>query len=238
MAHFIYYYDKTGRRYEGKIRKCFKCGKEEIIRANNTGLICQSCIRPYRDVVYYSKGKKYPGRKRVCRDCGKESLIRLTNKAEYCELCRGRHTKSCVRNDEIFVDRGRCRSRAKKIACTRCKKIMIVRNDSTRRTTLCLPCSKFKTGEGIYRNIAYKFLEKKCAICNTLFDIHVHHRDNNRKNNDISNLLPLCNYCHMKIHRYLKSGKTEKQAIGLISMRNKLKNNTNSQGIYISDSKV
>lgn len=40
-----------------------------------------------------------------------------------------------------------------------------------------------------------------CSQCNSTRNIHVHHIDENRKNNEISNLRVLCASCHMTVHR-------------------------------------
>lgn len=50
----------------------------------------------------------------------------------------------------------------------------------------------------IYNNI-YKI--KVCAHCGTSDNIHIHHVDENWKNNGIKNLQALCNSCHVKHHR-------------------------------------
>lgn len=50
-----------------------------------------------------------------------------------------------------------------------------------------------------------KYPEKaKCLECfyeqKYTFDIEIHHKDGNHKNNKIENLIPLCRLCHMKKH--------------------------------------
>jgi len=52
---------------------------------------------------------------------------------------------------------------------------------------------------GIDQTIYRKFLKESCEICNNVAKI-VHHKDKNRKNNEISNLLSVCHRCHHKIH--------------------------------------
>lgn len=45
------------------------------------------------------------------------------------------------------------------------------------------------------------FIVDHCSKCNSKRNIHVHHIDENRKNNELSNLQVLCASCHMKKHR-------------------------------------
>lgn len=58
-----------------------------------------------------------------------------------------------------------------------------------------------------YRAMAFKYYPHKCAICGWDEDgqiLEAHHIDENRKNNDINNLMLLCPICHRKLtsHRY------------------------------------
>lgn len=45
-----------------------------------------------------------------------------------------------------------------------------------------------------------KLLENHCKLCNNPNDLEVHHLDENRDNNQPSNLLTLCKNCHMQLH--------------------------------------
>lgn len=202
----------------------------------------------YMGLYYFSKNKKYLGRLRKCLDCGIEEIVRKSNKSQYCKICSQRHKKSCVRDDEVFVQRGlRRRQRGKILKCEKCGKERFVRSDAKYKTNLCSSCSSSLTfkrvgkvtgklrktfGQNIYRNIAYKIVEKKCLICFSRKKVVVHHIDGNRLNNDISNLFPACRSCHFTLHKYYEKGKTHTQAFGLIRMRLKLKNNTGSSGEY------
>jgi 5-methylcytosine-specific restriction endonuclease McrA len=59
-----------------------------------------------------------------------------------------------------------------------------------------------KFGGDSYRGIALVNKEHKCEICNEILDIvdiHVHHKDENRKNNDLNNLQILCVKCHLTV---------------------------------------
>jgi hypothetical protein len=51
-----------------------------------------------------------------------------------------------------------------------------------------------------YRKICFKYHKKECIICNEVNIVHAHHFDVNRKNNNPSNLLPLCPTHHKYMH--------------------------------------
>ena len=53
---------------------------------------------------------------------------------------------------------------------------------------------------------------KACAHCGAKERLHVHHRDENPRNNEPSNLLTLCASCHKKSHspNYTDEGRTRK----------------------------
>ena len=54
--------------------------------------------------------------------------------------------------------------------------------------------------EDYYRRIAFENLPKRCAICEAKDRLEVHHKDKNRKNNELSNLMILCTQCHKNVH--------------------------------------
>ena len=62
--------------------------------------------------------------------------------------------------------------------------------------------SSYKNGITTYRKTAYTYYEKKCFTCKSKKNIEIHHKDFNRKNNEIENLVPLCCSCHMKLHNF------------------------------------
>ena len=60
-----------------------------------------------------------------------------------------------------------------------------------------------------YLKIAKEHLEWKCDMCgkpntNDNFDLVVHHKDKNNKNNELSNLHILCQSCHSKLHTQMR----------------------------------
>ena len=52
----------------------------------------------------------------------------------------------------------------------------------------------------IYRLKAFERLPPYCAVCDSLKNLQVHHKDENRRNDSIYNLLIVCEKCHRKIH--------------------------------------
>lgn len=64
----------------------------------------------------------------------------------------------------------------------------------------------FKHGLGIYREKALKHYPPKCRICDygIVKVLEVHHKDKNRKNNNIENLDVLCPTHHMEYHRGIR----------------------------------
>lgn len=51
-----------------------------------------------------------------------------------------------------------------------------------------------------YRTIAFQHHEEKCVVCGFDKIVAVHHIDENRQNNDPSNLIPLCPNHHEMVH--------------------------------------
>ena len=63
----------------------------------------------------------------------------------------------------------------------------------------------WKNGESSYRNILKREgIKARCNLCGTKDErvLTVHHKDRNRNNNKISNLIWLCLNCHYLVHRY------------------------------------
>lgn len=62
-----------------------------------------------------------------------------------------------------------------------------------------------------YRRISLEKLKQECHRCGTHKNLCVHHKDRNRRNNNISNLQMLCKSCHSKEHNRSKNfGKRNK----------------------------
>jgi hypothetical protein len=62
--------------------------------------------------------------------------------------------------------------------------------------------SRYNNGSN-YREIALRFYPAICVMCGYKKDsriLQVHHRDENRKNNEPGNLVVLCRNCHAEVH--------------------------------------
>ena len=65
--------------------------------------------------------------------------------------------------------------------------------------------NNWKNGEASYRNIMKRAgIPAICALCNSADHrvIIVHHKDKNRLNNVLENLVWLCRNCHFLVHHY------------------------------------
>lgn len=65
----------------------------------------------------------------------------------------------------------------------------------------------YKNGEASYRDRAFRNYDHVCSACGWDEDsdiLEVHHIDEDRGNNDLSNLIILCPICHRKVssHKY------------------------------------
>lgn len=115
-------------------------------------------------------------------------------------------------------------SRQKEIPCGNCGKLIIKKqSDFAKSKSGQVYCSsscsvatsnKLRIGEKHplfddygkdYRKKAFANLKPCCDICgySTLEVLHVHHKDENRLNNDLSNLIILCPTHHVEVHKGL-----------------------------------
>lgn len=65
---------------------------------------------------------------------------------------------------------------------------------------------KYKNGLGYRHLLENGKLFKSCKICKepNIKRLHVHHKDKNRLNNKLENLLILCRKCHLKLHNRIE----------------------------------
>jgi len=94
--------------------------------------------------------------------------------------------------------------------CPVCNKKFEVASGSVNEKTTCSKgCAQtyFNSGENNsrftgqnYRQVCFSRREHKCIICDENLVLEVHHIDNNRDNNHIDNLVPLCPTHHRYLH--------------------------------------
>jgi hypothetical protein len=81
------------------------------------------------------------------------------------------------------------------------------------KTTCSYSCSNtyFRSGssnpnwkEERYRSTCFEQHKKECIICGEYKIVTVHHYDENRKNNNVENLIPLCPTHHQYVHSRYK----------------------------------
>lgn len=103
-----------------------------------------------------------------------------------------------------------------RIICQECGKTIF---RETRGTKFCFECSgeRAKAQQRERDRIKREGYGNECIFCGLKME-HIHHADMDRKNNNKSNLLPLCIKCHKKVHaliikpilkRYGKRNKTK-----------------------------
>lgn len=76
----------------------------------------------------------------------------------------------------------------------------------------------YKNGTGLYdyRNTmkSIELLGENCQLCNSDKHVHLHHKDNNPKNNETTNWQRLCASCHRLIHsKYFGLSNEEKEKL-------------------------
>ena len=120
--------------------------------------------------------------------------------------------KQSEKNDRIF---GEVKEHVK--ICKKCSKEFIfvgrIKTKQYERAKYCSKSCANHRGVGLewekthksrnlldYRKICFTEWEEKCVICGFDKIISVHHLDENHKNNDVKNLIPLCPNHHHMVH--------------------------------------
>jgi len=97
--------------------------------------------------------------------------------------------------------------------CPVCGSKFETKNDKKETTTCSYSCSNtyFRSGTSNpnwkgnnYRTICFAYHKKECVICKENKIVEVHHLDENNKNNNIGNLVPLCPTHHQYWHSRYK----------------------------------
>lgn len=144
--------------------------------------VCLNCSKGYYTKPSWVSKSKYCSRK-----CHSESMVHPVKKV-------GR--ANCLRCSKEFTDRPH--KIKKRMFCSiSCKNI----HQKPSLGKLNKDHNQFKNGIGVYRREALKFYGKKCQKCHSGERLEVHHIDENRTNNEMSNLSVLCITCHNMEHR-------------------------------------
>ena len=109
---------------------------------------------------------------RMCRRCGAE-YVPTGNRQENCV--------ACIRE----LDRERCTAYYKRTYAP--KGYSQVRENN----------NAWRGGIGVYRKLVES---RPCALCGSTKHLVVHHKDHDRSNPDVSNLVVWCRSCHSKHH--------------------------------------
>ena len=149
-------------------------------------------IKPYE-----KNAKKHPKKQKVfkCINCGKEWKDYISNdrNKKFCSIkCKSdyaRVNRVCKKCGKVF---------------TICKSVLIDSNSSGNYCSLNCYYSSMRTGliksKNGFRGIVHRNFPKPqvCSRCGKSTGIHIHHIEPFRYtyNNDLSNLIPLCNSCH------------------------------------------
>ena len=198
--------------------KCIECGALFVSKKSSQRKFCShKCFLSYYKKQGYSWNKK-DRVKVVCSICGKEEFVIKSRALKYrfcSKLCESKgKTKSLEEKNLISK------------LCPICGQKFIIKASSSERRVCCskkcLYELKQKTSVG-ERNPNYKgfviengvrrksYERYKDAHQRIVFDYfgihipplyHIHHKDCNPKNNELSNLVVLPNTVHMLIHRW------------------------------------
>ncbi|MDQ2973186.1 MAG: HNH endonuclease [bacterium] len=150
---------------------------------------------------------------KTCLICSKEFLVKKSHLSrgwgKYCsKTCQysgqqvGKFFQCSSCSKEIYRNnKDQSRSKSHKFFCSKsCQTVW--RNESI---FIAENHANWTGGESSYRNRLIKTdRDKKCEKCNTVDSrvLAVHHKDKNRKNNSISNLIWLCHNCHYLVHHH------------------------------------
>jgi len=109
---------------------------------------------------------------KVCKLCG-NTYQPTSNRQKYCTECQKKKNAQCCKDryQRTYIKKGYNQKRENNNAWT--------------------------TGIGSYKWAVEK---TECSWCGSKENLLVHHKDLNRNNNDLSNLIVICKSCHQKYH--------------------------------------
>lgn len=146
----------------------------------------------------------------------------LDIKCDYCnktfQLTKTIYNKRLKKNSHIYCSQlcaQLARTTKQSFICIKCGKSFL--RCPTRIQSNNIFCSKScansynnrhkrKETQNTYRRIAFEHYEHKCHVCGWCDDdrvLEVHHIDEDRTNNDVTNLIILCPICHSYISLHI-----------------------------------
>lgn len=178
---------------------CQFCGDERKSRKSLIGheTFCKSNPNhKERDTTY---ARRVAMEKTECEWCGKDFTKAKISK----------HKKACLSNPKVIKDKSK--------NCPVCGTNFI-----SKSVTCSYSCSnkyfrhsnegglRYNTDEQLieksrYRDLCFRYHEKKCVVCGEMNIVEVHHYDENNGNNSPENLIPLCPTHHQYYHSRYKN---------------------------------
>lgn len=148
-------------------------------------------------------------RKVPCGICGKDFLIKAGSRRKTCYDCKSR-PRPCEQCGVVFSPNPeakvnarwcsvKCRQKAKHIRSYE-KKGYDQKGENN---------NAYKNGIGTYSEKGFEELGRMCNRCGSEENLCVHHKDENRQNNELTNLEVLCRSCHAKEHQLHKNFTTK-----------------------------
>lgn len=157
-----------------------------------------------------------------------ENVARKSRAHHICPLCQKEDKNQQYQNDIIILQCAYCgeefrraksklnNSKSGLFFCCREHKDLAQSLTSGEAFKLMRPKHYSQTSATIntYRSYAFQHQEHQCVICGWNEDediLEVHHIDENRENNLLSNLLILCPICHRKLtsHKYILTNENQ-----------------------------
>lgn len=215
-----------------KIIKCILCG-ENLIGTNNIKY-CKKCrkkgiillrekgreLANKKAKEWYKKNRKKLFRERDCWICGQS--LKGSNRRRFCKKCSRQNKeirlkiKNELRNKRLYL--------LKMLGgkCAFCNSTINPQIHHTKRENLienlillCRKChfrmehNNMEKSMPIFNGMLKEEIKKHifCEECGSRRFVVLHHIDENRKNNHVSNLKFLCRKCYRRIHNFSQSRK-------------------------------
>lgn len=136
-----------------------------------------------------------------CLICGKEFKI-PPSRFHTAKSCSN---PKCIYESHLRSNRRTTKKLKKRLIkiCIYCGKEYEIQKSRENKTKYCGRSCKAKAEKPRYidgRATYRKFLKTNCEDCKSKIKLQIHHKDKNRKNNNINNLITLCSKCHKKYH--------------------------------------